>query len=69
MEINEDYRYFQCAYPPCARRVTGFIFRNEKDRKFCSAFCRRKAEEDRKAAIHQREMADETDRLNDTARP
>lgn len=55
METQSDYQVFTCEY--CKEETIGFVFWNEHGQKFCSALHRRKAEEARKDAIHQQEMA------------
>lgn len=55
MESESDYQNFLCAF--CHEQKEGFIFWGENGEKFCGIFCRRKAEEVRKAAIHQQEVA------------
>jgi hypothetical protein len=49
METESDYQVFTCEY--CKEETIGFVFWNEHGQKFCSALHRRKAEEEKKAAI------------------
>jgi hypothetical protein len=49
--MEPDEEQFTCAYPHCAEVVTKFAFVDANGNKYCSPFCRRKAEEARREAL------------------
>lgn len=64
MEATSDYQIFTCEH--CHEITEGFIFWDEKDRKFCSSLHRRQHLEAEKKALETLE-ADRADTVSEPA--